>query len=80
MEKGSSPSSQAVGEAGKAAPAVTVDSGGLVAAKKIGEVRDFKLTFRTHPTSGSINALARKVGRTSSDRAIGQAGLPSGHA
>lgn len=80
MEKGSSPGPQVLSESEKVAPVVTVDSSGLVTTKKIGEARDFELPFMTHPTSGSINALARKVGHASSDQAIGRADLPFGDA
>lgn len=57
-----------------------VDSGGLVVAKRIEEVRDFDLRIKTHPTSKSINALTRRIGHVSSDCALGCASSPLGSA
>lgn len=75
---GFSPSRQVTKEMQKVCPSVTIEFGGLAIVKKIGEVQDFDLYFRTYPISGSVNALTRRIGRVSSNRALGHPNSPPG--
>lgn len=73
-----SPNSRVIEGAEKVGPSAVGDSGGSQMARRIDEVRDCDLRFKSYPTAGSIEALSRRINLASSSRALGCIGLPTG--